>query len=500
MADRSAEEPRAGARIRRLRRARGMSQAALADALGVSASYLNLIEHNRRKLTVALMLRIAELFGVGAESLAEGDEGQLFADVMDVLGDDLFEEIDLTNTDARELVTATPNAARALLQLYDAWRKARADLRSLAAQSAGAEAESGPFVLAALAPADQISDMIQERSNHFDDLEREAARLAAEMTPGRGDSASPPDRAALVDWLHRAQGVEVAVEPVGSDFPHLRQFDAERRVLRLSERLSPKSALFQIAHQAALLAARPVIDMLLAEGRIRDAGAQALGRVALANYLAGALLMPYDRFLASVREARYDIELLENRFNATFEQVCHRLTTLNRPGAAGVPLHMLRVDVAGNISKRFTLSGLPIPRRGEACARWNVYAAFQRPGVIQAQISELPDGTRYFCLARTVRKGGASHGPAPRYLAIGLGCELRHAAQMVYADGMELGPRADARPIGVNCRICDRMDCAERAQPPVHIRAPIDENLRGASPFTPAEAGVRIRPEPLPTR
>ena len=477
-----------GGKIRRLRRDRTLSQTALAERLGVSASYLNLIEHNKRKLTAALLLELAKIFDVDFAHLADDDETQLFADIMDVLGSEMFEDLDLTNSDVRALVETVPNVARALLQMHDAYRKSQADIRSLAARAIDAEAE--PVILSSVAPAEAISDFVQEHGNYFEDLELEAARVGREI--GIVETQS---RDALVYYLHTAHGVETALTRAGPEFPYQRHYDTERKVLRLSERLTTGSRRFQLAHQIGLLSAGPVIDMLLMESNIKDRDTKALGKVALANYFAAALLMPYDRFLESVREARYDIELLQHRFTAEFEQVCQRLTTLNKPGNAGIPLHMLRVDVAGNISKRFSLSGLPIPRHGEACSRWNVYSAFMTPGVIQAQMSELPDGTRYFCIARTVRKGGAGYGTEPRMLSIGLGCEAKHAAEMVYSDNMILGPEAKAAPIGVNCRICDRMDCPQRAHPPVHLRARIDENMRGPSPYV---AGASA--ELLPTR
>ena len=263
-----------------------------------------------------------------------------------------------------------------------------------------------------------------------------------------------------------------------------RRFDRRDARLEISARLDGPSRAFQLAVQIGLLSAGPVLEMLLTENRVKDDQARALGRVALANYFAAALLMPYERFLEAARAQRYDIELLQHQFNASFEQVCHRLTSLNRPDARGIPLHMLRVDTAGNISKRFTLSGLPIPRHGGACARWNVYAAFLNPGVIQAQVSKLPDGEAYFCIARTVRKGGVGHGAPQYFQSIGLGCELRHAREMVYSDDIDLDRPERFGEIGVACRICERMDCAQRAFPPVHLRYTIDEDVRGASPYT----------------
>ncbi len=480
--------PKIGAKIRRLRREQGLTQAQLAEQLGVSASYLNLIEHNRRKLTTDLLLALAEQFALDFATLAEDDESRLYSDVMDAFGDRLFEEVELTNTDVRELVGASPQAARALLTLYDAYHKTLMDARSLAASVADEEGGEG-VAFSALAPADLISDMIQENQNFFQDLEHEADRVRREVKMAGGTvahDASALSWERMADYLIEAHGVRTvfATPETPGEAGIARRFDRKTRALTISARLDGQGRAFQLAHQIGQLSAAPVVEMLLTENRIKEPQARALGRVALANYFAAALLMPYEEVLAAARQTRYDIELLQHQFNASFEQVCHRLTSLNRPGQAGIPLHMLRVDTAGNISKRFTLSGLPIPRHGGACARWNVYAAFLNPGVIQAQVSKLPEGQAYFCVARTVRKGGVGHGAPSFFQSIGLGCDLRYAREMIYADDVDLENPARFGEIGVACRICERMDCAQRAFPPVHLRFTVDENLRGASPYT----------------
>jgi len=483
-----ASGPKIGAKIRRIRREKGLTQAQLADQLGVSASYLNLIEHNRRKLTTDMLLAIAGQFDLDFANLAEDDESRLYSDVMEAFGDRLFEEVELTTTDVRELVGASPQAARALLTLYDAYYKTLTDARSLA-ESLTEEEGGGGFPLADMAPADVISDMIQENQNYFQDLEDEAERVRREVKMAGGSVAydgSALSWERLADYLKEANGVRtVFAAPDGPGGATVaRKFDRRDRALSISARLDGQGRAFQLAHQIGQLSAAPVLEMLLSEHKIKDKQARALGRIALANYFAAALLMPYEETLAAARQTRYDIALLQHQFNASFEQVCHRLTSLNRPDARGIPLHMLRVDTAGNISKRFTLSGLPIPRHGGACSRWNVYSAFLNPGVIQAQVSKLPEGQAYFCIARTVRKGGVGYGAMGFFQSIGLGCDLRYAREMVYSDDVELDRPERFGEIGVACRICERMDCAQRAFPPVHIRYTVDEDLRGASPYT----------------
>ncbi|HKX46602.1 MAG TPA: short-chain fatty acyl-CoA regulator family protein, partial [Planctomycetota bacterium] len=261
----------------------------------------------------------------------------------------------------------------------------------------------------------------------------------------------------------------------------VRRMDQAGKRLLLSEILPDASRRFQLAHQVALLTHGELLDRLAASVRLTSPEARSLARVALANAFAGALLMPYPRFLAEARRVRYDVELLEHRFGASFEQVAHRLSTLNRPGAEGVPFHFVRIDIAGNISKRFSASGIRFARYGGACPRWNVHAAFLTPGVIRTQVSEMPDGQTFFCVARTVRKAGGGFRVPQSRLAIGLGCDIAHAKELVYADGIDLDDRAAAVPVGVSCRLCERLDCRQRAFPPVHHRFEVDEDVRGLS-------------------
>jgi predicted transcriptional regulator/DNA-binding XRE family transcriptional regulator len=468
-----------GPKVRRLRRENRMSQAQLAGQLGISASYLNLIEHNHRNVTVGLLLKLAELFGLNISDLAEDDEGQLLADLMEAFDDALFEETDLTNTEVRELVSAAPTAARAMLKLYDAYRNSQSDKRSLATQVS----EEAEILLEyeSRLPADQISDFIQESGNYFPDIEEEAERIRAEAGLDRNDPIL-----GLTAYLEQAHGIRVAVLPPGPGAETMRRYEPGSRRLEISESLPRSSRLFQVGHQIGLLSASPVFDTLLLEGGLRTPDVRSLGRIALANYFAAALMMPYGAFHGMAKAVRYDIELLQHHFDASFEQVCHRLTTLQRPGAKGVPLHMLRVDIAGNISKRFSASGLRIPRHGSACPRWNIYSAFLSPGVINGQVSRMPDGNAYFCVARTIQKRGGGYGSPQRVLSIGLGCELSYAREVVYSDGIDLESPERAIAAGVQCRSCERMDCRQRAFPPVHHRLAIDENTRGLSAYVAA--------------
>jgi XRE family transcriptional regulator, fatty acid utilization regulator len=265
----------------------------------------------------------------------------------------------------------------------------------------------------------------------------------------------------------------------------VRRFDPATRRLALSEVLRRGSRNFQLAYQAGLLSQAEALGRAAGDPLLTSPEARALCKVALANYFAAAVLMPYRPFLEAAREVRYDAELLGHRFRASFEQACHRLTTLRRPGAEGVPFHMVRIDIAGNISKHFSPSALRFPRFGGMCSRWALFGCFMTPGMIRTQLSELPDGRRIFWVARTVRRdSGGFHAPRT-FHALALGCERADARQLVYADGVDLDSGEAVVPVGITCRLCERMDCEQRAFPPLQHRLQVEENVRGVSFYAP---------------
>jgi predicted transcriptional regulator len=232
----------------------------------------------------------------------------------------------------------------------------------------------------------------------------------------------------------------------------------------------------------------PVLDRLTANPLLTTDESRSLARAALANYFAAAVLMPYQPFLQAANEQRYDLDVIGRRFGTGFEQVAHRVTTLQRPGASGVSFHMIRIDVAGNISKRFSASGIPIARFSGACPRWNIFAAFSTPGMIRIQLSRMPDGAAYFCIARAVQADSHGFHSHPRVHAIGLGCPVSRAREMVYSDGLDLDNLDAAVPVGVTCRVCERTNCEQRAFPSLRHPLRIDENVRGVSLYASIEA------------
>jgi predicted transcriptional regulator/transcriptional regulator with XRE-family HTH domain len=471
-----------GAKVRALRRREKLTQAQLAEKLSVSPAYLNLIENNRRSLTVPLLIRLAQLFQLDLKAFAASEDARLEADLEEVFGDPLFRSQGLASPEIREMSAGSPGIARAVLTLYEAYKGARESVAMLSERVS--DGESTTSVDMTRLPSEEVSDFVQRHGNYFPALEDGAESLWKEAQLGEDDRFRGLARG-LSRFLEKSHGIRVEIAKVDADRRAVRRFEPATRRLSISEVLSPSSRNFQIAHQLGLLTQSATIDRIVREQRLSTEDSRALCRVALANYFAGAVLMPYSPFLEAARAVRYDVELLQHRFRTSFEQICHRLTTLRRPSAEGVPFHFIRIDIAGNISKRFSASGIRFARFAGACPLWNVHRAFLTPGMIRVQLSQMPDGTTYFCIARTIRKGsGGFHAPHA-VLAIGMGCDVRFARELVYSDGVDLGNLGAAVPIGVSCRLCERMDCEQRAFPPLRHPLHVDENVRGISFYAP---------------
>lgn len=471
---------RIGGKLRRLRQERHLTQAQMARELGISASYLTLLESNQRPVTVRVLLKLVERFQVDLQAFAADTDQRLSLELMEAFSDPIFEGAEVKTTDVQELVSLLPAVGRAMIDLYEAYRR---HLPADATTSAGEDASETPPVSI---PSEEVTEFIQKRLNHFPELEEAAEALWRE--DGLSIHTLQQD---LMTVLRQRHGTEVEICPADAMKGRSRRYDQLARRLQISEMLPPSSRLFQIAHQIAYLGHHPALDRIAASGNFSSSDAEALMRTALANYFASAVMMPYRMFTEAARATRYDIDILRNRFGVSFEQVCHRLTTLRRPGDEGVPFHFIRVDIAGNISKRFSASGIHIARFGAACPRWNVYDAFSTPGMLRVQISRMPDGGSFFCVARTTGRAtalsptsGLPHRVGQR--AIGLGCDVRHAGQIVYADGLNVADPQIATPIGVSCRTCPRTDCAERAMPSLFQKLHIDENVRGPSTYVQA--------------
>ena len=465
-----------GPKIRRLRRELGLTQAQMADEMGISTAYLNLIERNQRPVTAQFLVKLAEVYAVDMKAFAQSDDDRVMAELREVFSDPLFAGRGIDIQDLRDLANSSPSAADAVTQLYRAYQDAMGKAIDLAERLANHERMSSPDLIRF--PLEDVRDFFTARNNHFPELE-EAAEELWRTIPLRLHEVYD----GLKTFLFQRHGISVRIVPRDMLPSDLRRYDPHSKRILLSEMLPAHGRAFQLAHQLALVGFGELLDTVVAQAGLDTPEARQLCRLGLANYFAGAVLMPYERFLAAAQELRYDIDVLSQRFATSFEQTCHRFTTLQRPGAKGVPFFLIRVDPAGNISKRFSAGGFHFARFGGACPRWNVHEAFRLPGVIMTQIVEMPDGTTYFSIARTVSRTGTGFHMPEQLLAIGLGCEISHARQLVYADSHNLD-RPNTTPIGVNCRLCERPDCNHRALPPLSRRLNINEFRRGISQFS----------------
>jgi hypothetical protein len=462
-----------GPRFRRIRRQIGLSQTQMAKELEISPSYINLIERNQRPVTAQILLKMAEAYDIDLRDLAAADKDRFFAELNEVFSDPLFRQFELPKQELQDFVELCPDAANAVQRLYRAYVEARRGENTAASRLAGRDEAPSPDAN----PVERVRELIEENRNHFPTIDVAAEKLRDEL-----DVPSHDLFRALSERLRERHGILVRVRSVDVMRDWLRRYTHHRKQLALSELLDSTGRVFQTAFQLALSEAGSLIDGIVAKSGKLDEPARRLFRISLANYFAAAVIMPYTRFHEAAESLGYDIELLGQRFGASFEQVCHRLTTLQRSNARGIPFFMLRVDNAGNVSKRFSSGSFPFSKFGGTCPLWNVHATFATPDRIVTQIIELPDGARYFSVAQAVRRSIAPFGqPQPRY-AIGLGCELKYLPRLVYSAGLNI-EKVDATPIGVNCRLCERVNCGQRAEPPVTRTLVLDESIRGVSPF-----------------
>jgi predicted transcriptional regulator/DNA-binding XRE family transcriptional regulator len=467
--------PLIGRTVRRLRMDRGLTQQALAARLGISASYLNLIEHDQRSVTASLLIKLGEHLSVDLAALSGNRERQTEAGLREVLADPLLGLDEVPENEVAALAASAPNAARAMLALYRAWRVAKEDASGIAL----------PTGRRILLPTEESRDFFHEHANHFPALESVAERLGAELR------AAPAEmNHAIAERLRRTHGVTVAVGTLPGS---LRRYDPQLKRLDLAESLPRESRGFQMAFQLMLLEAREAVEAVVAPAEPSTPEAAAIIRLGLLNYAAAALLMPYGPFLAAARELRHEVEALAARFGVSFEQAAHRLSTLQRPGdngsARGVPFFFLRVDPAGNVDKRFSAAGFPFARFGGSCPKWIVHRAFSHPGETQVQVAQLPDGATFLTFARAIASPTTRWGePAPVHV-VAMGCDIARADELAYADALDI-PHA-AVGIGLSCRLCDRPDCRSRAFPPLEHRLKLDPNEDSAAPwrFEPAKPG-----------
>lgn len=454
----------AGVKLRETRVRVGMTQKAFAEKLGVSLPYLNQMENNHRPLSASVVLALARDFSMDVTELATGDAERIVSDMREALADPVFADSTPPLADLRLAASNAPAFARAFLELHRAYRQSHERLASLdeALGRDDAGTRSSPW--------EEVRDFFHYCDNYIDAVDRAAERFSNHD----GKEIDPVIRARAV---LKERGIGVTFD----DTAAIRSRQGADLVL--STRTAPPTQRFQILHQLALLTQNELLEATLDLARFQSDTARAIAKIGLANYFAGAALMPYRAFQTAAVDMRHDLERLADRFGASIEQVAHRLSTLQRPGQKGIPFFFVRVDQAGTITKRHSATRLQFARFGGACPLWNVYRAFETPGRFLRQLAETPDGVRYLCLARDVSKpGGSFNAPVRRY-AIALGCEVSHAKGLVYADDLDLTNARAYEPIGISCRICERPNCHQRSVPPLERKLRVDPDRRGLLPY-----------------
>ncbi len=454
----------AGAKLRELRLRLSLTQRVFADRVKISLPYLNQMENNHRPVSASVVLALAHEFGLDVTELAAGEGERLVSDMREALVDPVFGPQTPPLADLRLAASNAPALARAFLDLHRAYRQSHERLASLdealGREDAGTRAN----------PWEEVRDFFHYCDNYFDAIDRAAEGFSSELSDGKDVSIMA--KSALADL-----GIELHF----SNNSDLRSFDTQTMQLHLSTRAAAPTQRFQLLFQIALQTQNALLEATLDLAHFRTSEARDIAKIGLANYFAGAALMPYRAFLAAAQDTRHDLERLAHLFGASIEQVAHRLSTLQRPGAKGVPFFFVRVDQAGTITKRHSATRLQFARFGGACPLWNVHRAFETPGHFLRQLAETPDGVRYLCLARDVSKpGGGFLEPVRRY-AIGLGCEVGYASALVYSDGLDLKGRFE--PIGISCRICERAGCHQRSVPPLERRLQVNPDKRGILPY-----------------
>lgn len=491
-----------GVRLRSLREERGMTQAALAKALDLSSSYLNQIEQDQRPLTVPVLLKINKVLGVDIQLFSEDEEARVLTQLKEVLTVLPPELAAVPMAELRAMAAKLPHMAQAMLALHQRYVATTEQMEFLVARADDERVDTSlnsqtsdrvPATVAQQMPYEAVRDFFFTKRNYFDALDRVAERLAEQA-----QDAQEAQGSGIAQWLKHRLETNHAVRVLGvgdstgqAESRH-RYFDAQARVLYVAEHLRLTQQCFHMATQLALLEFKDLIEQELQGAVWQDAATQRLARIGLANYVAGAFILPYRKFLLAAEEAQYDVDVLARQFDVGFETVCHRLSTLQRADAPGVPFFFVRVDRAGNISKRQSATHFHFSKTGGTCPLWGVYEAFQRPGEVVPQLASMPDGRMYFWIARTVITPGKSWGAPKKTFSIGLGCDVRHADRLIYAKGLNLRHTDAATPIGMGCKVCDRPACPQRAFPHIGKPLQISENESGFIPYVSVDATVGV--------
>ena len=463
-----------GPKIKAFRRQLGIQANKFSEQVGISPTYLNLIEGGKRKIDGDLLIKISKELRVELSDLTSKSDINLENDISELLDDQLFEDLDILGPEVKDLVSTNPKIARALIKLGDNFKQKDHEIVNKVENISSKIIDSRKTSF----PGEVISDFLQENKNYFPKLEKFANDIFDKVQKNKRTRYI-----ALCDYLKKKYSITVKDIIPEEGKPFSKIYNRSTKELLLSDYNSLETKKLHAAAQIAQEGAINIISEYLSKFNFPSSESKRLTQVALLNYCGAAILMPYKLFHTECKKLKYDLELLQNTFATSFEQVAHRVTCLQDPELPGIPFHMLRTDIAGNISKRFSLSGIEIPRYGGACPRWNVYSAFTRPGVIQAAVSKMTNGEKYVCIARTVEKGVGRYGQSKSILSIGLGCEAKYAKEFVYTENLDISDKKTEIPIGVSCRTCDRLDCSQRAFPPLHKKFDVDINTRGVSVY-----------------
>jgi hypothetical protein len=462
-----------GRQIRSLREKATLTQRDFAERLGLSTSYVNQLENNQRPVSAPVLLSLSEKFGLDIASLSVDDNDRLLAALQEVFADPVFAGSMPGLQDFKMVCQNAPDIAHGLVRLHQAYRRTSEQLATLDDTLARDETLARPT------PYEEVRDFFHFENNYIHELDVAAEALSRTIAPAGRVFARD-----LVDHLETRHGITVRRRRSGEDAGQIRTYDKSARTLELNEALPESTIVFQLAHQIALLEATDIMDGVLKDAKFQSDDAIHVARIGLANAFAGALVLPYRAFLRAAQETRHDLDLIADRFGASLEQVAHRLSTLQRPRMKGIPFFFARVDRAGNITKRHSATKLQFARFGAACPLWNVHRAFETQGTIIRQLAETPDGSRYISLAaHVIKKSGGYSGPVLHY-AIALGTEIAHARDIVYCDDLDLTRAAAFEPIGISCRICERLTCPQRSVPPLNRAIAIDSNDRRLIPYT----------------
>lgn len=471
-----------GVRLKTLREQQGLTQAALAASLKISPSYLNQIENDQRPLTVPVLLRLQAAHGIDLQLFSDDESARRLSELQSVFADSPGGNA-VPQAEAKVVASQLPSVAKVLLQLH---KRSRAVEEQLSSIVAGADGDRLSAQLAPpLQPYEEVREFFYTRHDHMAVLDERAEQLYETITAG---SQGPVGAAELVarlrERLATQHGIQVRQTAASRTSDQaLRSYDAATRTISLATDLDPGQQAFQLGVQLAFLEAGPLIDSFTTASAFATSQTRSLARLGFANHFAGALVLPNGLFQEAAEQLRYDIELLCDRFGVGFETVGHRLSTMHHAPGRGIPFFIVRVDRAGNVSKRQSTADFHFSRHGGTCPLWNVYEAFSQPGKILTQVSRMPDGRTYLWIARTVEHRRGGYGAPKRIFAVALGCDVRYADRLVYAKGVNLVDPDAATLIGAGCKVCDRADCAQRAFPPLGRTLQIDENQRGFAPY-----------------